>query len=513
MSFRLLHTNKPLPVFEHDRLTALIGSGEDHLGNIDKKNAATRHLLHFLSAERDQTVSYLSDAKILVHPVRRVPDDILRENFSRRVPALDAEMTSSSLDPRQAPWTLTQVCTSWRRVALRTGRLWSTVAVNMQKDLSAAFQLNTHLSRAQGHDLSVHIFGSSPGWERWMAISVEQKLLFQMLCSSAPNWSRLTCILPFQSYELLSTFKGFLGRLEYLHTNIACRRAIDAATTLDTFSVTPLLRNLIITGAPDTVHAYTASFSPLGTVNVLMLVILSINQNDKHISLLRSFPHVQDISLFCEKSTVALEQPLILPCISDLRLTEQPGYGGGIADMLSRIVSLCITYLSFTIVDDSTSRPHTLDFPNIRTSDWIKKITDFKLVDYSGCLRGNNANATIAFLRELPNLRQLIIELADLSLFNSIIVSLVFAFARGDNVASRLAVLLIRTHPALFDGGSLVTAVASRRDVNAQSTSEKHRSCVALMQVALDRPLFTSDPTLASQWQALCNSGLEVTYA
>ncbi|KAK0225423.1 hypothetical protein IW262DRAFT_685989 [Armillaria fumosa] len=222
----LLHTNKPPPASELDRLTALIGSGEDHLVNIEKKNAATRHLLHFLSMERDQTASNLSDAKI------------------HCVLALDVEMTSSSC---QAPWTLAQVCTSWRRVALWTGRLWSTVAVNMQKDLSATFQLSTHLSRAQGHDLSVYVFGNSPEWEGWMAISVEQNLLFQMLCSCAPNWSRLTGILPFQSYEFLSTFKGFLGRLEYLHTDIACRRAIDAATTLDTFLMTPLLRNLIIT--------------------------------------------------------------------------------------------------------------------------------------------------------------------------------------------------------------------------------------------------------------------------
>ncbi|SJK96992.1 uncharacterized protein ARMOST_00241 [Armillaria ostoyae] len=511
----LLHTNKPPPPFEHDRLTALIGSGEGHLADIDKKIAAARHLLHFLSTERDQIASNLSDAKILAHPVRRLPDDILSEIFSHCVPALDAEMTSSSLDPRQAPWTLAQICTSWRRVALRTGRLWSTVAVNMQKDLSAAFQLSTQLSRAQGHDLSIHIFGSSTEWEGWMAISVEQKLLFQMLCSSAPNWSRLTCILPFQFYEFLSTFKGFLGRLEYLHTDIACMRGIDAAATLDTFSMTPLLRNVIIAGVPDTGHAYTTSFAPSSTVNVLTLDILSLNYNDKHTNVLRGFPHVQELSLFCEKSMVALGQPLILPCVSDLSLTEQSGYRGGVTDMLSRVVSPCITHLSFAIVDVSSPTSHTLEYPNIRTSDWIKKITVFELGDYSaaGCLRGNNANATIAFLRELPHLRQLTIQLVDLSLFKSIIVSLVFSSARDDNVASRLDVLVIRTLPALFDGGSLVTAVASRRDLNAESTSEEHRSCVCLTQVHLGRPLSISDPTLASQWEALCNSGLEVTYA
>ncbi|KAK0448661.1 hypothetical protein EV421DRAFT_1477420 [Armillaria borealis] len=510
----LLHTNKSPPAFEHDRLTALIGSGESHLADIDKKIAAARHLLHFLLTERDQIASNLSDAKILAHPVRRLPDDILGEIFSHCVPALDAEMTSSSLDPRQAPWTLSQICTSWRRVALRTGRLWSTVAVNMEKDVSAAFQLSIQLSRAQGHDLSVHIFGSSIRWDGWIAVSVEQKLLFQTLCSSAPNWSRLTCSLPYQFYEFLSTFKGFLGRLEYLHTRIACMRGIDAAATLDTFSMTPLLRNLIITGTPYTGHTYAPSFAPSRTVNVLRLDILSLDSTDRHLNMLRSFPHARDIKLFCKKSQIALGQPLILPCLSHLSLTEQSGYRGGIADMLSRVVSPCITHISFATVDAFPSRPHILDFPDIRTSDWIKKIMVFELGDFStaGCLRGNNANATIAFLRELPHLRQLAIQLVDLSLFKRIIVSLVFSSARDDNVASRLVVLVIRTLPALFDGGSLVTAVASRRDVNAESTSEERRSCSCLRRVHLERPLSISDPTLASQWEALCNSWLKVTY-
>ncbi len=291
-------------------------------------------------------------------------------------------------------------------------------------------------------------------------------------------------------------------------------RGIDAAATLDTFSMTPLLRNLVIDGPPDTGHTYTTSFAPSSTVNVLTLDITSLNHNDKHTNVLRGFPHVQDITLFCEKSMVALEHPLILPRVLDLGLTELPGHRGGIADMLSRVVLPCITSLSFAIVNRSTSRSHTLDFPDIRVSDWIKKITVFELGDYSaaGCLRGNNANATIAFLRELPHLRKLNIQLKDLSLFKSIIVNLVFSPARDDNVASQLAVLAIKTLPALFDGGSLVTAVASRQDVNAQSTPEEHRSCVCLRHVHLERPLSISNPTLANQWEALCNSGLTVTY-
>ncbi|KAG7439386.1 uncharacterized protein BT62DRAFT_738935 [Guyanagaster necrorhizus] len=102
----LLQTNKPPLSPEQDVLAALMASGDEYLAEVDKKIAATRQLLHFLSTERDQIVSNLSDAKILTHPVRQLGDDVLCEIFSRCVPELDAERSFSSLDPRQAPWTL-----------------------------------------------------------------------------------------------------------------------------------------------------------------------------------------------------------------------------------------------------------------------------------------------------------------------------------------------------------------------------------------------------------------------
>ncbi|KAG7439384.1 uncharacterized protein BT62DRAFT_738937 [Guyanagaster necrorhizus] len=142
----------------------------------------------------------------------------------------------------------------------------------------------------------------------------------------------------------------------------------------------------------------------------------------------------------------------------------------------------------------------------------MRKITAFELKDCDGCLGSDNARATIAFLRELPHLRQLFMELTDLPLVDCIVTSLVFSPTKDDNIAPQLRALAMRKLPTLFDGGSLVTVVASRRGINTRSTSKEYRSCSCLEEVQLGRPLSVSDSALASQWESLCNNGLKVTY-
>ncbi|KAG7439385.1 uncharacterized protein BT62DRAFT_738941 [Guyanagaster necrorhizus] len=137
--------------------------------------------------------------------------------------------------------------------------------------------------------------------------------------------------------------QGFPGRLEYLHAEMAWMRGTDAASTSDTFSMTPFLRNLVIEGPPYTAHVFTPSFAHPRTANVSTLSIIGMNPTDKCLSLLRSFPLVRNVDLFCIKSQIASGQPLTFPYVSHLGLIE--GFRRSIADMHSRVVLPCITLL------------------------------------------------------------------------------------------------------------------------------------------------------------------------
>ncbi|KAK0185314.1 hypothetical protein F5146DRAFT_886331, partial [Armillaria mellea] len=64
----------------------------------------------------------IDSCKTILHPVRDLPEDIIREFF---VASLDAdEEQKDSLNGKFAPLVLSQVCREWRTIALSTCRLW-----------------------------------------------------------------------------------------------------------------------------------------------------------------------------------------------------------------------------------------------------------------------------------------------------------------------------------------------------------------------------------------------------
>ncbi|KAL0058706.1 hypothetical protein AAF712_014617 [Marasmius tenuissimus] len=69
----------------------------------------------------------------ILHPIRRLPPEILSEIFRiRAFNEMDLERNDfpGSLDTRKAPWTLSQVCRTWRLVAVSMPDLWTQVNVS-----------------------------------------------------------------------------------------------------------------------------------------------------------------------------------------------------------------------------------------------------------------------------------------------------------------------------------------------------------------------------------------------
>ncbi|KAJ7759459.1 hypothetical protein DFH07DRAFT_884393 [Mycena maculata] len=92
--------------------------------------ALTDEIARMQSVQRDLTDQCPSlreaiDAhKALLSVSRQLPEDVVRVIFLDCLPAGNAVMTS-----REAPLLLAQVCTSWRRIAFSTPRLWSALHV------------------------------------------------------------------------------------------------------------------------------------------------------------------------------------------------------------------------------------------------------------------------------------------------------------------------------------------------------------------------------------------------
>ncbi|KAK0457487.1 uncharacterized protein EV420DRAFT_1236415, partial [Desarmillaria tabescens] len=100
--------------------------------DLEQKIVLAREMLDGLVRKRDVFAEHLKNAKALLHPIRSLSDDILREIFAYCGKDWDdfyATYTPhDSLNTTLPPWTISQVSRKWRHVAVSTSRLWSSIS-------------------------------------------------------------------------------------------------------------------------------------------------------------------------------------------------------------------------------------------------------------------------------------------------------------------------------------------------------------------------------------------------
>ncbi|SJL11747.1 uncharacterized protein ARMOST_15155 [Armillaria ostoyae] len=299
----LLLSNKPPLEFEKPYLLHIACRGPQILDEFDKKISAARQLLDFLISERDQAASNISDAKSLLHPVRRLPDDVLRAVFRNCTKSPDQSFSTfcsnlvvfkprvavESVQPNQSPWTVSCVSQQWRSVAIHTGELWSFIELNLDqrhrnRELanSRVFRLGLSLFRANGHDLSIRLHGEKG--------DPDVSPILHILLPTAPYWKRLSVFLPLSSLRHFSACKGYLNRLHTLY--VGCAESATEAFHLDAFALAPSLR---------AVGTYVRGRTPVpfylppsGATS-----FISGGPNMHTFESLKGLPRVQKLTLFC----------------------------------------------------------------------------------------------------------------------------------------------------------------------------------------------------------------------
>ncbi|PBK65271.1 hypothetical protein ARMSODRAFT_891980, partial [Armillaria solidipes] len=118
----LLKSNNPPLQAERVQLEGVIGEGHGFLAGLQERIAQTRAALEALLAEERRVERTIESCKTIVRPIRRIPEDIVREIFLTCF-GIEGE-GKDSLDRNFAPLILSQVCRDWRSIALSTSRLW-----------------------------------------------------------------------------------------------------------------------------------------------------------------------------------------------------------------------------------------------------------------------------------------------------------------------------------------------------------------------------------------------------
>lgn len=302
---------------ERTALETVVCEGEASLSSLPLRIAALRQKLRILLQEENRTVKHITDAKVLLNPVRRLPADVLIDIFAACLPKR-TEFTDS-LDAKGAPWVLSRVCAFWRRTALASTELWSRIHLKVDLYVNhtlCVFRLGTVLHRAGTHHLEVNIWGRQ---------DFSHHPVLAMMLPTSVRWTSLGVIAPLHSFPLFNSISHQLPLLETLTIKVSSANRsdmkLDSKFVVYGFCKAPRLRELSLKQRlTSDMSFFPRLFAiPLETISSLDLVstpfdVVSLLQSNRAKHLITTF-----ITLV-ESERQVLPRQIEIPAIAHARL-------------------------------------------------------------------------------------------------------------------------------------------------------------------------------------------------
>ncbi|KAK0467610.1 hypothetical protein IW261DRAFT_1058667 [Armillaria novae-zelandiae] len=219
----LLQTNAPPTLVQTQSLQATLSETPNRIAELDSLIDSTASLLRYLTNDRNQALENQANAKKILSPCRRLPNELVTDIFIR---CSLHDRDSSSLDLRAFRWTLSHVCRKWREVAIGTPEIWSNIILHFGHDPflngSAAFMLGVVLDRARPHDLDVFIR---------LKDDISTHPVCVVLLPTVRYWKSLKV---YGNPDFLSPCRGFFDRLETV--DVWCNDLVGPHTIISSSS-------------------------------------------------------------------------------------------------------------------------------------------------------------------------------------------------------------------------------------------------------------------------------------
>ncbi|KAJ7573473.1 hypothetical protein C8J56DRAFT_1033778 [Mycena floridula] len=170
----LVNSNQPPLFMEESHFRTKLSEGVEALNDLTQQILETRQRLESLLEQQALKEQELRDYRLVLHPFRRLPKEILSEIFLSFIDEdfdpSDADDTS--LDCNEPMWRIPRVCQYWRSLSLGLPRMWSTIRLSSGDfDLTSAqsaeqtqrlYILGVQLQRSASHHLNVSFYHSEP---------------------------------------------------------------------------------------------------------------------------------------------------------------------------------------------------------------------------------------------------------------------------------------------------------------------------------------------------------------
>ncbi|KIM81226.1 hypothetical protein PILCRDRAFT_821679 [Piloderma croceum F 1598] len=184
-----------------------------------------------LQAKRNSTSLRLRKLKAMASPIRRIPVEVIAHIFCCSLP------DKPDLRVSRSPLVLGRVCGDWRKIALSTPRLWSSLHLEFWLKRSTPFTIiaiETWFSRSHDCPLTLAVHGTDLA-----------PPLAQCLAKFSERWQHLDLDTPASSLAYLSAIRNRLPRLQSLNLRL-CLDDNDVTQVVDTFENAPQLRAVVL---------------------------------------------------------------------------------------------------------------------------------------------------------------------------------------------------------------------------------------------------------------------------
>ncbi|KAK0207510.1 hypothetical protein IW262DRAFT_1469463 [Armillaria fumosa] len=484
---------------ERTELEAVVREGERYLALLQQRISLTRNTLESLLEEQNRAVKHISDSKLFLNPVRRLPSEILSHIFRSCLPGDELLYRSDevgetltlwdSLNIKNPPWNLSFVSSQWRQAALTTPRLWSSIRLQLPRYKSrraSLYRLVTYLERSGPQNLTVVIKSET---------DMSNHPILPVILSTSPRWNGLFVSLPFSALHIFRNVSGSLGALTWLGVHL-CGGPIEPMTMIEAFRFAPQLRELRLMGWNSAIcfhHLFHFPWDQLTEATVQ-------GNNIQSLAVLRKAPNLR-YGVFGAYKDLLSDTPSELCRHAHLQILDiiicPASSSEFTAELLSRLALPGLRELCMEFSD--TKEDIVLPKFTSETAPMLENLCIH--LDDSNTL---DSQMLTSLLKHTPLLKRL--KLGAKVTTDDVFLQLGIKRDFSQFVPQLRGIDLTGTTFEFEHASGIVSGmVASRREVVNGSRTFK--------TLILDEPLGFDDDDLSARWERLCQDGLDVQYS
>lgn len=367
--------------------------------------------LGILTMTRQKMKRDLADWKVILHPVRRIPLEILQEIFLAcmdDMPETSWQHMYTSLNVREhTPWRLAQVCRQWRMAAIKYPRLWSHIQISIPE----AFKFDSRKSKnwAAALGAQIHRSASDP-----LTISITSltpipcsDTLFRVLIPTAPRWKSLAMNMYSKSFYAFLDIRGFLESLTHISITLldvdgvstsSLPALLALARIQSIFRLCPRLK--AVHGQPKCLSYYSFPSHALVEYQSFSPFLVEYSPVNDNLDLLRTMPNIEDCLILCRKGKEDHVSASIIELRRLQRLIVQD-------HSESRCISILLGYLRLPALRSLTACTGHLDGRILRSFLYRSRLSQLRHLQIPAS--GLQDEIFLSVLTILPSLESLVL--------------------------------------------------------------------------------------------------------